>query len=184
MNRRSAAFAGAGLLAAIAGAGLGWRRQGASSAGDDAGEASAAEALAALWALRLERPEGGMLALAELRRRPLIVNFWATWCVPCVEEMPLLDRFVRGARADGWQVAGLAIDGAPAVRRFLREHPVGFPIGLLGADGIALARNLGDSAGGLPFSVFIDAAGRIADRRLGKLDDARLADWKRRAAAS
>ena len=188
MKRRTALLAGAGLVAAAAGAGLGWRRHGTPDRGDAADLApteSAEEALAALWALRLERPEGGAeLALAGLRGRPLIVNFWATWCVPCVEEMPLLDRFFRAAGGSGWQVAGLAVDNAPAVRRFLQQHPVAFPVGLLGADGVSLARSLGDSAGGLPFSVFVDAGGRIADRRLGKLDEARLADWKRRAAAS
>ena len=146
----------------------------------------AEEALAALWALRLERPEGGAaLALAELRGRPLIVNFWATWCVPCVEEMPLLDRFcaqrARRRLAGGGAGDRRAPSGAPLPAA---RHPVAFPVGLLGADGVALARGLGDSAGGLPFSVFIDAGGRIADRRLGKLDEARLADWKRRAAGS
>lgn len=180
MNRRGAVLGAVGVAAAVAGAGIAWRRHAPRPAQGD-GALSAPEAMATLWSLRLDRPDGGTLALADARGRPMVVNFWATWCVPCVEEMPLLDRFFRAARADGWQVVGLALDGADAVRRFLARYPVSFPVGLLGGEGLGLAHGLGNAVGGLPFSVFVDAAGRVADRRLGKLDDALLAVWKGRA---
>ena len=179
MNRRGAALTTVGALAAVAGVGVAWRGQQRDAEGGNV--AAATDGVAALWALRLDRPEGGTLSLADAQGRPLIVNFWATWCVPCVEEMPLLERFFRSARGDGWQVVGLALDGAEAVRRFLGRQPVTFPVGLLGGDGPALAHALGNRAGGLPFSVLLDAAGRVAERRLGKLDDVRLAAWKQRA---
>ena len=182
MNRRQATLAVGGAVAAAAGAFVAWRDEAAPGADAGRAAAPAGDALARLWALDLPRPDGGRLVLAEARGRPLVVNFWASWCVPCVEEMPLLDRFHAASRGDGWQVVGLAVDGAEPVRRFLARQPVSFPVGLLGADGVALARALGNDAGGLPFSLLVDAGGRLAERHLGKLDEARLADWKRRAA--
>ena len=62
--------------------------------------------------------DGGKLALANFLGKPLLVNFWATWCPPCVKEMPLLDRFAQEQRAAAWQVVGLAIDKIEPVREF------------------------------------------------------------------
>ena len=133
-----------------------------------------------IWPLRFERPEGGELALADLRGRPLVLNFWATWCPPCVEEMPMLDRFHRAQGAGGWQVAGLAIDSAEPVRDFFARHPVGFPIGLAGVKGVTLARSLGNQRGALPFSVVYDAGGKAIARKLGALTPEELAGWANR----
>ena len=183
MKRRSVAILGTAAVALAAGAG--WRalqalRQEAAppSAAPGAPVAGAAPgAEEALWALRLERPEGGELVLASLRGRPLVVNFWATWCPPCVHELPELDRFHADHAAKGWQVVGVAIDNPTAVREFLARRPLRFPVGLAGLAGTELARELGNTAGGLPFTVALDGRGRIVQRKLGATTYAELTSW-------
>ena len=179
MKRRQA-LAG-GVAVAAAAAGLGWAlwRQAAPPAGDDAGDADAPRALD-VWGLRFDQPDGGQIALASLRGQPLVLNFWATWCPPCVEEMPLLDRFHREYRAAGWRVLGLAVDSAAPVREFLARRPVGFSIGLAGMEGVALSRSLGNPSGALPFSVIFNSRGDAAERKLGTLSWADLAAWAER----
>src|SRR5687768_11093755 len=143
MNRRAWLAGGVGTAAAIAGAGWAWWRGREPADTGDGG----------LWSMRFERPQGGALVMADLRGRPLVLNFWASWCVPCVKEMPQLDRFARDFASQGWQVVGLAIDGPTPVREFLARVPVGFAVGLAGLDGADLSRRLGNARGGLPFTV-------------------------------
>jgi thiol-disulfide isomerase/thioredoxin len=135
------------------------------------------EALAQLWALEAELPSGGMYKLAKLRGKPLVVNFWATWCPPCVEEMPLLDAFYRQHAANGWQMVGLAADNARAVNQFLGKTPVSFPTPLAGLAGIELSRTLGNLSGALPFTVVLNSQGEIALRQMGKLSAEQLAEF-------
>jgi thiol-disulfide isomerase/thioredoxin len=183
MTRRR--FAVLATAAVAMGAGLGWRGLDALFGGSESGQAapgapvghSVAGAEEALWALRLERPEGGELVLASLRGRPLVVNFWATWCPPCVKELPELDRFQADHAAHGWQVVGIAIDSPTAVREFLARRPLRFPTGLAGLAGTDLTRQLGNTAGGLPFTVALDASGRVVQRKLGATTYAELASW-------
>ena len=137
-----------------------------------------AEPPAAFWSQSWESPDGQPLAAADLRGQPLLVNFWATWCPPCVEELPLLDQFYQSRRAQGWQLLGLAIDQPSAVRAFLARRPLSFPIGLAGLGGTELSRELGNSNGGLPFSVLFDRAGRLVERKLGRLHADDLERWR------
>ena len=168
MNRRQwTLVAGAGALAALGGAGLALWRQPRDATGD----------LGLLWPQEFETPDGKTLAMRELRSRPLVVNFWATWCAPCVREMPQLDRFHREFQAQGWQVVGLAIDQREPVREFLRKLPVGFPIALGGFAGMELVRQLGNPQGGLPFTVVANREGRIVRRKLGETSFEELAPW-------
>lgn len=137
-----------------------------------------AEPPAAFWSQSWDKPDGQPLVAADLRGRPLLVNFWATWCPPCVEELPLLDQFYQSRRAQGWQLLGLAIDQPSAVRAFLARRPLSFPIGLAGLGGTELSRELGNSNGGLPFSVLFDPAGRLVERKLGRLHAEDLERWQ------
>lgn len=168
--KRRALFVGSGVAAAAAGLGLSWwqaRPTGQGTSGQD------------LWALRFARPEGGDLVMARLRGRPLVLNFWATWCPPCIREMPQLSRFAREFGPAGWQVVGLAAEPAEPVRRFLQTLPIDFPVGLAGAQALDLSRELGNPQGALPFTAVFDASGRKVRQRLGETHFEELAEWAR-----
>jgi thiol-disulfide isomerase/thioredoxin len=170
-QRRTLMAAGVAAVAAAAGAGgYLWQRR-----AEPADTASAA-----LWALDFETPGPNRLAMASLRGQPLVLNFWATWCPPCVREMPALDRFYRDHRAQGWQVLGLAADNAEAVRKFLADTPVGFAIALAGFAGIDLSSRLGNSSGGLPFTVLYGREGQVLQRHIGETQYEQLAGWAKR----
>ena len=167
-QRRTLMAAGVAAVAAAAGAGgylLQRRAAPAETASDE------------LWALDFETPGPNRLAMASLRGQPLVLNFWATWCPPCVREMPALDRFHREHRAKGWQVLGLAADNAEAVRKFLADTPVGFAIALTGFAGIDLSRRLGNASGGLPFTVLYGREGQVVQRHIGETRYEQLAGW-------
>ena len=102
-----------------------------------------------------------------MQGRPLLLNFWATWCPPCVQELPELAQFQREFRAQGWQVLGLAVDSPTPVREFLKKLPLDFDIGMAGLTGTELARKLGNTQGGLPFSVAFGVDGEVIWRKLG-----------------
>ncbi|MFN3415223.1 MAG: TlpA disulfide reductase family protein [Caldimonas sp.] len=170
MNRRHfLLYAGAAGTAALGGAGLAWWRLRPAAA--------AADAAATLFAQTFEAPDGSRVALRQFAGRPLVVNFWATWCPPCVKEMPELDRFHRSHRTQGWQVLGLAIDRPEAVREFLAKIPVSFPIAIAGFAGTELGKTLGNTAGALPFTVALNAAGEITHRKLGETSYDELLSW-------
>ena len=131
------------------------------------------------WTSRFDTPYGGSVTLQSFQGHPLLLNFWATWCAPCVEELPLINDFYRQNKANGWQVLGLAIDKSASVQAFLKKMPLNFPIGMAGLMGAELARGLGNLAGGLPFSVVLGSDGMVAQRKMGRLTPADLATWVR-----
>ncbi|HPP99175.1 MAG TPA: TlpA disulfide reductase family protein, partial [Ottowia sp.] len=135
--------------------------------------------LTSFWEHSFPAPDGTTLALASLRGRPLLVNFWATWCPPCIAELPLLSAFYTEHKANGWQVLGLAVDKPEPVARFLAQTPVSFPVALAGLQGANLTRELGNTAGGLPFSLLFDASGQLRERKLGQLREGDLLAWRK-----
>jgi thiol-disulfide isomerase/thioredoxin len=166
LNRRTWILAATGAAAGAAGVGWKvWRTR--RSLADESG----------LWMMRFPRPEGGELVMAELRGRPLLLNFWATWCPPCLKELPELDRFQRQFGTRGWQVVGLAVDQPAPVREYLRRVNLGFAIGLAGFEGAELSRRLGNDQGALPFSAIFDSGGRVVMRKLGETSYEELARW-------
>ncbi len=123
---------------------------------------------------RLPDLEGREISSDQWADRVVVLNFWATWCPPCVREMPLLDEWQRRHGQQGLQMVGIAIDRADEVAAFLDEHPVGYPILLGGMDSVALARGLGNRTGGLPFTVVFDRFGHRVFSYLGELDETLL----------
>ncbi|MFT4178696.1 MAG: TlpA disulfide reductase family protein [Thermomonas sp.] len=110
--------------------------------------------------------------------RTTLVNLWASWCAPCLKEMPELDAFARGQAPDGVHVTGIALDDAAAVRAFLRDRGIAYP-SLVDAPGPADAGvRLGNPAGVLPYSVLVSPKGRILTTRIGPFaDKADIAAW-------
>jgi thiol-disulfide isomerase/thioredoxin len=170
-SRRRLLKVGVGAAAALAGASVAWWQL----RPDD----GAADAAAILWPMSFDMPSGGAFAMQALRGRPLLVNFWATWCPPCVDELPLIDTFYRDNSSKSWQVVGLAIDQPSAVRAFLQRTPVSFPVGMAGLGGTELARALGNTSGGLPFTVVLGPGGEVRERRIGRVSPSDLTAWSR-----
>ena len=166
-SRRTFMSVAAGAL--VTGLAVAWWRQ--------RSEALPEATLAALWAAEFEQPDGSPLALAQFKGQPLVVNFWATWCTPCVEEMPLLNAFYQQNKSKSWQVLGLAIDQPSAVKRFLGQYPVEYSVGMAGLNGTALMTELGNLQGGLPFTLVIDAQQGLRMRKLGKLSEDDIRSW-------
>lgn len=151
-------LAGAAVGAAALGASFAWRR-----ANPPVNSAVAQT----FWSRGFAAVDGTELNVSGWRGKPLLVNFWATWCPPCVKELPEINQFYGEAKGRGWQVLGVAIDQAEPVRAFLKKTPLDFPIALGGPEGLSLVRALGNAAGGLPFSLVFDETGEISWRRLG-----------------
>lgn len=131
-----------------------------------------------LPAFTLPRLDGAAFALpAALAGRPALINVWATWCAPCVHEMPELQRFARAQGANGVQVVGIALDDAAAVTRFLQQVPVDYPI-LLDTPGDSDAGvRLGNARGVLPYTVLLDARGVVRRQRLGPFEAGEVDAW-------
>lgn len=170
LSTRRSLIALAGLAGLGGGAWWSWRQQHPAA---PTGQALPAN----FWTLQFDAPKGPPVVLAKLKGRPLLLNFWAPWCPPCVKEMPEFERFHHEFSAKGVQVLGLAIDGPTPVREFLAKVPVSFTIGLGGFGGTELSQSLGNSAGGLPFSVMIDAQGLLRYRKTGATHFDELAEW-------
>lgn len=169
---RRGLLVGAGVLAALGGSGFAWWKNQPSGSSADV-----AQTVPGFWELQWDMPQGGVLRLQEFRGKPLLINFWATWCPPCIEELPLINDFFRKSKSNDWQVVGLAIDRPDAVQGFLKKMPLDFPVGLAAAAGAELARQLGNPTGSLPFSVALDAQGIVAQRKLGRLRPDDLNAW-------
>jgi thiol-disulfide isomerase/thioredoxin len=167
MNRRNAIGATAGLALVGLGGGLLYRRiaNRDAAAGGDA---------TALLALALPDIAGNDVRLAQWRGKLLLVNFWATWCVPCREEMPEFVRAQAKFGPGGLQFVGIAIDDADKVRRFATEIGVNYPVLVGGYGAMELSRTLGNTVMALPFTVVVGRDATIAYTQLGPLQPDKL----------
>jgi thiol-disulfide isomerase/thioredoxin len=169
MARRHWITAGVAAFAGVAGALVAWQKYQPQGVLD--------VAVQNFWNQSFEKPEGGTLEMSAFRGKPLLVNFWATWCPPCIEELPLIDAFYKANQDKSFQVVGLAVDQPSQVRRFLTQKPLQFPNGLAGMVGTELGVSLGNAQSALPYSVLFDAKGRLLAQKAGKLDQKDLDSW-------
>ncbi len=182
--------AGLGLLAGLMASGsplllrtefgqraLGWWMATTSSTPEGVAIAHRGEPLPALTLASLE---GDRVDLpGTYAGRPLLINVWASWCGPCVREMPALQSFAGDQGGNGVQVVGIALDDVEAVRAFVRRAGVRYPI-LIDAPGPADAGvRLGNPKGVLPYSVLVSGDGRLLKQHLGPFADGEIAQWVR-----
>ncbi|MFT0533222.1 TlpA family protein disulfide reductase [Castellaniella hirudinis] len=111
--------------------------------------------------------QGVSQPLSDYQGRPVVLNFWASWCAPCVREMPLLESIHH--QQPELALVGLAIDTRANVQRFLEKIQVSYPLLLTGTQGIPLMRDLGNKSGGLPFTAFFNRQGRLVSTAMGEL---------------
>ncbi|PRX29084.1 thiol-disulfide isomerase/thioredoxin [Paraburkholderia sp. BL18I3N2] len=165
----------AGACVAIAAAGGGvlanhWLNGGVEEVAHAAQPASSQSAVGQLWTAAVTTVDGKPQTLSVLKGHPIVVNFWASWCGPCVEETPALSQLQRDYAKKGIQFVGLGVDSEKNVQAFLQKVKVAYPIYITGFGGADLARAFGNTAGGLPFTVVIDAKGNIRSTKLGQID--------------
>lgn len=122
-----------------------------------------------LYAQTLNDLSGKPQALAQWKGKPLLVNFWATWCAPCVQEMPELSALANEDAGKRFNVIGVGIDSPSAMNEFASKHNIKYPLYVGGMGGTELSRGFGNPSGGLPFTVLIGADGQVRKTYLGKL---------------
>jgi thiol-disulfide isomerase/thioredoxin len=130
---------------------------------------------AALWAATFPDASGQPVAIGQFRGRVIVANFWATWCAPCREEIPVLAAAQSQWGARGVQVLGLTSDDPAAVARFAAEFKVNYPLLVGRTDVDELGRRLGNAAGVLPFTAVLDGEGRVLTTKVGAYSSADLA---------
>jgi thiol-disulfide isomerase/thioredoxin len=108
-------------------------------------------------------------ALSQWKGKILLVNFWATWCTPCVQEMPELSALQTSNKIANVQIIGIGIDSAANMLEFSSKYKISYPLYVAGTSDSALLREFGDQAGGLPYSVLIAPNGQIKKTYLGRL---------------
>ena len=165
---RAVAVATVAILAAAAGFVV------SRNAGDPTTVRVAPDAAAAVLALALPDAAGSAQPLAQWRGSVLVVNFWATWCPPCLAEIPDFAAASRGFSGTAVQFVGIGIDRPESVRSFGDEHEVPYPLLVGTPQTLALTAGLGNRAQALPFTIIFDRAGNIAHIKLGALNRTEL----------
>ena len=122
-----------------------------------------------LLAVSLPDTAGAQQSLEQWRGKVLVVNFWATWCAPCREEMPEFVRAQSEFGSKGLQFVGIAVDQVDKVDDFARELKVNYPLLIGGYGAIELSKTLGNRLVALPFTIVVDRQGRVAHTQLGPL---------------
>lgn len=127
-----------------------------------------------LFAQTLPDAQGVSQALSQWQGKILVVNFWATWCPPCVEEMPELVTLQEEMASRNVQIVGIGIDSASNISEFSRKHKIDYPLYIAGMDGTELSKQFGNQIGALPFTVVIGVDGQVKKTYLGRLKFAEL----------
>ncbi|MEC5159615.1 MULTISPECIES: TlpA family protein disulfide reductase [unclassified Janthinobacterium] len=123
----------------------------------------------ALFAQSLPDAAGKGQALSQWKGKAMVVNFWAPWCAPCVEEMPELSALQQEMSGKNVQVIGIGIDSPGNIAQFAEKVKISYPVYVAGMGGTDLSRQFGNTAGGLPYTVLIGADGQVKKTYLGRL---------------
>lgn len=166
--RRALLMAGIGGVAAAAGYFVNAWRIGA------LGTAIDEDIAAAILGSTLHTLDGAPQTLAGLRGRVLVINYWATWCAPCREEIPLFVRLQQEYATKNVQFVGIAVDQVDKVRNFAKEFNINYPLLIAGIDAVELSRKAGNKAGVLPYTLILDRSGKIAASLVGGISEARM----------
>jgi thiol-disulfide isomerase/thioredoxin len=126
-------------------------------------------AVTALLAQTLPDVDGKSQAFSQWAGRPMVVNFWATWCAPCVQEMPELSALQAELAPRKIQILGIGIDSPSNIAEFSHKYKISYPLYVAGMGGTELSRQFGNKTGSLPFTVLIGADGKIRKQYLGRL---------------
>lgn len=128
----------------------------------------------ALWNLPFPNLSGTTQTLGDWRGKTLVINFWATWCAPCREEIPDFIAIRSEYASKSVEIVGIAIDNAQAVKPYAQQMGISYPL-LIGEGGaLEMSRALGNPSGALPYTVVIAPNGAILLRHLGRLPKAKL----------
>ena len=128
----------------------------------------------AFFANSWQTPDGKTANSENWREKVLVVNFWASWCPPCVEEMPTLDKIAQEYSAKNVLIVGIGIDSPSNIREFLQKTPVSYPIVIGGLEGSNLSKQMGNAQGALPYTVVINPKGKSIYTKLGKITEDEL----------
>jgi thiol-disulfide isomerase/thioredoxin len=134
------------------------------------GNTTASTDTKALFAATFPDSQGRTQALGQWQGKVLLVNFWATWCSPCREEMPELSRLQEKYRAGGLAVIGIATDDVDKMREFAQQNPVTYPLLAGDFEATNLAAGLGNDKNILPYTVTIGRDGKVVASYFGRLD--------------
>jgi peroxiredoxin len=153
--------AGVGAIALAAGLYVGFAR-------------SPPQDAATLMALSLPDTQGREQALSQWKGKVMVVNFWATWCEPCREEMPEFVLAQREFGGRGVQFVGIAVDEVEKASQFEKALELNYPVLMGGYGAIELSKTLGNRLAALPFTVIVDRHGKVAHTQLGRLKSQQL----------
>ena len=128
----------------------------------------------AFFANSWQGPDGKSVDASKWQGKVLVVNFWASWCPPCVEEMPTLELLQKEFLQQNVLFVGIGIDSPSNIREFLEKTPVSYPILVGGLDGSSLSKQMGNTQGALPFTVIINGQGKATYSKLGKISEEEL----------
>jgi peroxiredoxin len=162
MNKRIFIFVTIAILSAAFGAYLSLKKQDSAKFSNPA--------VGFLMNANLPDAAGQNHSLSEWRGKVLLVNFWATWCPPCVEEMPELVELQNSLASKNLQIVGIGVDSPSNIQQFTKKYQISYPLLVAGMQGTDISRELGNQAGGLPFTVLIDTSGKVRQTYLGRLN--------------
>lgn len=169
--KRNLVYLVAGSVAVLCGTWLGWTRL----------QPPPPAPLQFLWRTELTDLAGKPYSFAPLKGRPLIVNFWATWCGPCKEEMPDFQKLAASELGKNIEIVGIGIDSVANMSAFSDKIGISYTLLAGGPGGLDLLKALGNEVGGLPFTLVFDASGKAVLTRLGRVSYEELRDASQRA---